>query len=935
MARTLTWAFGLCFLAAWGVSQAAAGEDSNPRAKELEFFEKNVRPVLAENCFGCHGPAKRKAGLRVDSLVAILKGGDSGPAVKPGNPEESLLIRAVRYDDEDRQMPPKGKLDANEIAALTDWVKAGALWPEVDRAPRPEPAAAASKLSAEDRAFWSFQPIKQVGPPPLGDASWPKSPIDQFVLAKLEEAGLKPVAPADKRTLIRRATFDLIGLPPTPEEIDAFLADDSSDAFARVIDRLLASPHYGERWGRHWLDVARYGEDQAHTFQARLYPNGYRYRDWVIKALNDDMPYDRFVMEQIAADQLDEPNREERLAALGFFALGPVYYGKAVFDELDDRVDTLSRGLLGLTVACARCHNHKFDPIPTEDYYALAGVFACTEYKEYPQAPPDVVERFDNAQVAIKKQTDDINGFLQSEATRLAEAQLSETAKYMAAAWTLHNKRKADPKASLSAFARAEGVRETALTRWVQYLFGESSDPRSYLAGWRKVVAAQDAATDLSGDDGAKAEVTRAADAFQSYAQSVLALRNALEAREKAARASGLEASPGARPQLEATDSTLLRQLVSAQGVFAVPRDEVENRLPDAAKAELKAMRAQLDRLKRESPPKYPVIHTLVDSSDISNMRVQIRGNPATLGAEVPRRFLSVLSPEIPTPFKQGSGRLELAKAMASKDNPLTARVIVNRVWERHFGRGIVATPSNFGSLGERPSHPELLDYLASRFIAGGWSLKKLHRAIMLSSTYQLSSAFDQHNYEVDADNIRLWRVNRRRLEVEPWRDAMLAVSGRLDRTVGGPSQDLSAAANRRRTVYAAISRHNLHSLLRLFDFPDPNITSDKRTITAVPLQQLFVLNSEFVVEQAKALAERLTSNAEACDADRVRRAFVTLYGRPATPEEVDWAVGFLAARTDGTEKPNTKGPESALPLTKWQQLAQVLLGANEFLFID
>jgi cytochrome c553 len=935
MARTVLLSLGLCLALAAAPRAFGASEEASPRAKQLEFFERSVRPVLAENCFGCHGPAKHKAGLRLDSLAAILKGGDSGPAVKPGEPEESLLIQAVRYSDEDRQMPPKGKLNDAEIAALADWVKAGALWPEVDRAPRPVPVQTTSKVTAEDRAFWSFQPIKPVAQPAVADASWPRSPIDRFVLANLEEAKLKPVAPADRRTLIRRATFDLIGLPPTPEEVEAFLADESPEAFARVVERLLASPRYGERWGRHWLDVARYGEDQAHTFQARMYPNGYRYRDWVIKAFNDDMPYDRFVMEQIAADLLDGPEREQRLAALGFFALGPVYYGKAVFDEFDDRVDTLCRGFLGLTVACARCHDHKFDPIPTEDYYALAGVFASSEYKEYPQAAPDVVAKFEGAQAAIKAKTDEVAAFLAAESVTLAEAATAETASYMVAAWTLHNKRKADPKASLPALARAEELQEPVLARWFKYLFGESGDPKPGLPGWRRVIAAQDPSADVSADPAAQAEVKRAAQAFQEYVRSILALRSAIEAHEKAALGSGVETPKAARPGLDPAELKLLRELVGADGLFAVPKADVEKRLADSSKAQLKAMRTELDRLKRESPPKYPVIHSLAEGSSISNMRVHIRGNPATLGGEVSRRFLSVLSSETPAPFGPGSGRLELARAIASKDNPLTARVIVNRVWERHFGRGLVATPSNFGSLGERPTHPELLDYLAGQFIACGWSLKTLHRAIMLSATYQLSSAFDPHNFEVDPDNTRLWHMNRRRLEVEPWRDAMLAVSGQLDRTLGGPSLDLSSATNHRRTVYAAISRHNLHGLLRLFDFPDPNITSDKRTVTSVPLQQLFVLNSEFVVEQAKSLAARLTSTSGEADSDRVKRAILTLYGRPAAPEEVEWALGFLAGSSEHPASEYAGSGQGSGPLTRWEQYAQILLGSNEFLFID
>jgi mono/diheme cytochrome c family protein len=703
-----------------------------------EFFEKFVRPVLADNCFQCHGPSEHKGELRLDFRAAMLQGGETGPAIVPNNPEASLLITAVHYFDEPK-MPPRGKLKPEQIEALSRWIKAGAAWPEERQVVHPPTAASGRKITAKDREFWSFRLIADPPVPTVQDTTWPKSSIDSFVLAKLDSAGLKPAAKADKRTLIRRATFDLIGLPPTPEEIADFLADDSQDAFARVVDRLLASPHYGERWARHWLDVARYGEDQAHTFEARKYPQGYRYRDWLVKSLNADMPYDEFLRQQIAADLIDGPDKVERLPALGFFALGPVYYGdKQQLDQIDDRIDTLSRGMLGLTVACARCHDHKFDPIPTRDYYALAGVFGSTEYVEVP--------------------------------------------------------------------------------------------------------------------------------------------------------------------------------LVSQAEV-------------DAAK---KALTPQ--EIKKKVPPKYPFIHALKEGTP-KNMRVHIRGSATDVGEEAPRRFLCVLCPDNAPPFSQGSGRLELANAIASKDNPLTARVLVNRVWEHHFGKGLVRTPSNFGAMGERPTHPELLDHLATRFIQSGWSLKKLHRDILLSATWQQSggwhcpaqsaSAGPEHAMDVDPDNSLLWHMPPRRLEVEAWRDAMLAVSGTLDQTLGGPSTELSDSANHRRTLYGFISRHELNPLLRLFDFPDANITSDERTVTTVPLQQLFVLNSDFMVGNAKALAGQLTKS-DFDDAARIRRAYSLLCGRKPTEQETRLGLDFLAAKIKLGAK-----------LTRWEQYAQALLASNEFMFVD
>lgn len=707
---------------------AAANHAAEPGT---EFFEKSIRPLLADQCWNCHGADRQKAGLRLDSRSAMMTGGDSGAVIVPGRPEESLLIKAVHYKDELR-MPPKGPLATEQVALLTLWIKQGAVWPAPLETRKPVTSSVNDiKISAKDRAFWSFRPITDPPLPKVHDTTWPKTSIDYFVLAKLEATKLRPVDGAERRALIRRASFDLIGLPPTPDEVEAFVRDDSADAFRKVVDRLLASPHYGERWARHWLDVARYGEDQAHTFQARKYPQGFRYRDWLVKAFNEDMPFDRFVQEQLAADMLPrttDAERVENLAALGFFALGPVYYGDAKkLDQFDDRIDTLTRGLLGLTVACARCHDHKFDPISTKDYYSLAGIIASTEYVELSLEP-------------------------------------------------------------------------------------------------------------------------------------------------------GKEGQPVANAQAK-------------------------------------------DKDKKKAEPKGPHIHAIKEGAPI-NLAVHIRGNPNNLGDMAPRGFLSILC-EDNKPYTNGSGRLELANAIATADNPLTARVVVNRIWQHHFGKGLVRTPSNFGALGEPPTHPELLDHLATRFIASGWSMKALHRDIMLSAVYQLACSEDANNHAVDADNKLLWRGNRRRLEVEAWRDAMLAVSGKLDRNFGGPSIDLANANNARRTLYGMVSRHELNPLLRLFDFPDPNITSDERPVTTVPLQQLFVLNSEFLVNNARALTAQLAT-ASTDDAERIRQAFLLLYARPATPHELQLGLSFLS--TNST---------SQTGLTRWEQYAQALLSTNEFLYVD
>ena len=720
---------------------------------DLEFFEAKIRPVLATHCQECHGARKQEANLRLDSRAGLLAGGDSGPAARPGDPQHSLLIQAIHYSG-DVQMPPKGKLDQDSIAALSSWVQRGLPWPMETASPRPSGDVAKFMIRPEDRQFWSLQPVQEPALPEVSAESWPQTAVDHFILARLEEAKLHPSPPADQRTILRRITFDLTGLPPTAGEIEAFTGDQSPDAYERVVDRLLASPRYGERWARHWLDVARYGEDQAHTFQSRKYPEGYRYRDWLIAAFNRDLPYDDFVTQQIAADLIEGEDKRDRLPALGFFACGPVYYGdKQGMDQISDRIDTLSRGFLGLTVACARCHDHKFDPISTVDYYALAGVFASTEYVETPLVSPE----------------------------------------------------------------------------------------------------------------------------------EVAAAEKALTEKEK--------------------------------------KDKVR--------------------------PKYPFVHALKDGEPKA-LRVHIRGSADNLGEEAPRRFMEVLCTSEPQPFQQGSGRLELAASIASPDNPLTGRVIVNRLWQQHFGRGIVSTASNFGVLGERPTHPELLDFLTADLVRGNWELKRIQRRIVTSATYKQGSQLkirgstikveEQDSIamsvskpeapklaseSIDPENKLLWHFPRRRLEVEAWRDAMLAVTQRLDGTIGGPSDDLANPENRRRTLYGAISRHELNHLLRLFDFPDPNVTAEQRPTTTVPLQQLFVLNSEFLAASARSLSARVTALDAADDAVRVRQAFEIVFARPASEREVELAVKYL------------RDADSQEGLTRWERFCQTLLGSNEFLYVD
>ena len=880
-----------------------AGNGLASDADKIAFFETKIRPVLIESCLKCHGEAKHNAKLRLDSKAALLKGGISGPAIVPGKAKDSLLIKAIRHVDPELKMPAtEKKLPEAVIADFEKWIDMGAPDPR-DGVPNQSFGTRPSGTSSIDwkaaRQFWSIQPPKKTELPQVQNTIWAKTPIDRFILARLEREKLQPVRPATKRELIRRSSFDLTGLPPTPDEVEAFLKDDAPNAFEKVIDRLLQSPHYGERWGRYWLDVARYAEDQAHTFA--VVPNTYawRYRDWVIAALNEDMAYDRFVKLQIAADlvEKDDAGRIKNLPALGFFGLGAQYYkntdaAKAAADELDDRVDTLTRGFLGLTVSCARCHDHKFDPIPQQDYYSLAGIFSSCKISNVQLAGQDLLDKVQKHQDLIRKVNDDVKAFVRAEKTELAERFQNDVARYLLSTWRYQIQKKTQPAWSISQQAKKDNVETYYLTRCVEYL--KKPPAATGLINFKR----------LTPDDEDKAVAF--AESFERKAQEVIALRDK-------------------KQPLDKTQSEILAGLFGDAGVFAPTDTELKTRLSAEKSKRWEEMKAQLAKVQKEDISKtLPIAHGLAETTP-ANMKVFLRGNPAKLGEEAPRRFLRILAGDEPKPFTQGSGRLELADAVASKDNPLTARVMVNRVWQYHFGRPIVGTPSNFGQLGDRPTHPELLDYLACRFMETGWSMKKLHREIMLSAVYQLSSEQNEKNFNIDGGNRWLWRMNRRRLDVESWRDAMLAVSGKLDAKLGGPTTNLAAVDNNRRTVYAKISRHDLNYLLRLFDFPDANITSERRNETTVPQQQLFVLNGPFVIEIAKALAARVQKEATG-DAERVQRSFLLAYGRPASAEEAQVFVAFLNGQ-DAEPMANR--------LTRWERVAQILIGSNEFMYVD
>jgi len=884
------------FLSAGPVLRAATSA-----SEAGEQFELKIRPLLANRCFACHS-SSALGGLTMTSREALLRGGKSGPALVPGKPEESLIIRAVEHLDDRMKMPMgAAKLSDGEIALLSGWVKTGAVWPESAGTAR-IPKGSKYNITPEQRAFWAFQPPVKPALPEVRNSAWARNAIDRFVLEQLEAKNLKPNATAAKRDLIRRAYLDLTGLPPTYAETEAFANDPAPDSYAKLVDRLLASPHYGERWARYWLDVARYADDRLDSDVELPYPNSFRYRDWVIQAFNHDMPYDRFVKAQIAGDQMDGGKDKSLAVGLGFYGLSP--------ELTDDKVDVTTRGFLALTGACAQCHNHKFDPIPTKDYYALQGVFSSTKRAEVELSPEDEVKRYKDQEKRVNDVKARIEQFLHQQADELAEMLASESPRYIRAV----RKLTADSRLAARQVAAADNLDVETLERWAKYLKTGPEDNK-YLHGWRedsfdlskfrqealavlqerKVVDEKNARNAVKNDASTKSE-TFALPPDRFYLWRDLFF-NDFYGREFKQEEDGILWYGPNRGYLT-SDGTIDRFL---EGHW---------------KTYLSDMRAELKELKAALPAQYAFAHVIKDLPTPRNERVQINGVPENLGEEAPRAFLSILSKGDPVPFKNGSGRLELAEAIASPQNPLTARVIVNRVWQHHFGEGLVRTVSNFGRMGETPSHPALLDYLATSFMENGWSLKKLHREIMLSSTYQLASDNNAANFAVDPDNRLLWRANRQRLDAEAMRDELLAVSGELDSAAGGAPALLGDERNYKRSVYGFVSRRKLDGTLALFDFPNPNLTAEKRISTATPLQQLFFLNSSFVEARAGALVKQVGTAGTL--EDRVKRTYRIVFGRDATPDEIRVGTAFLASKPDA-----------------FKPYAQVLLSSNELLFVN
>ena len=886
----------------WLATVAAVAAPPEP----VEFFENRVRPVLSQSCGKCHGATKQSGGLRLDSRAAILEGGVNGPAITAGNPDDSLLIQAVRKTHEDIKMPPKGVLHTHEIEALADWIKMGAPWPK----DIPKAVAATAKGATKADDHWAFRAVRPVTLPDVKDARGIQSPVDRFVHVRLEKAGLTPSPETDRRTLIRRATFDLTGLPPTPQEVDAFVADPRPDAYDRVVDRLLASPRYGERWGRHWLDVARYADTKGYVFQEeRRYPYSYTYRDYVIRSFNDDLPYDQFVVEQLAADRLGPGHDAKALAALGYLTLGRRFLNNQA-DIIDDRIDVVCRGMLGLTVTCARCHDHKYDPIPADDYYSLYGVFASSvepaDPPEIPAAVSDVLNRDFRAQRDAKAKA--VATFLDSKRGAIEADLTQNVAAYLKAAFDLGFDGK---NAKLDDRAKADKLTPSRLravsNRWKQRLDATRGKPDPVFAPWHAFAAlagtefsrqAPGVAKSLAATDDPKIDNPIVAQSFADNPPAtmaeVAARYGALIAETNVLWAASLKADPKAKALKDAARESLRQAVYGNGGPLAINAESLPRLLARDERNTLTSLNKALEQLKATHPGSPPRAMVLNDAPNLVDPHVFLRGNPGRPGKAVPRQFLGVLSGPDRKPFKEGSGRLELARAIASADNPLTARVLVNRVWLNHFGVGLVTSPSDFGRRSDPPIYPDLLDWLATDFTSHGWSIKHLHRRIMRSSTYRQSSDPRSDLAAKDPENRLLGRFNRRRLDFEATRDALLAVSGALDSTMGGRGVPINEPPfPPRRTVYGTIDRQNLDGVYRTFDFANPDSTSARRFVTTVPQQALFLMNSPFMLQQVRQLASSTGATAPA-DAERVRLLYGRLLGRVPDARELALGTAFV-----------------------------------------
>lgn len=916
-----------------GIAGIAAPADD----AKVAFFEKTVRPILINRCYECHSvqSGKSKGGLQLDSRDAVLKGGDNGPALVAGDPEKSRLIESVRYHNQDLQMPPKGAMPAAEVKALEEWVKMGAPDPRENVAVAKQHAPRVIDI-AEGSKHWAFRPINKPKVPDVKAAN----PVDAFILEKLAEKGLSLAPPADKRTLIRRATFDLTGLPPTPDEVEAFLDDKSSDAFAKVVDRLLRSPHYGEKWGRHWLDVARYSDSNGLDENIAL-GTAWRYRDYVVKSFNADKPFDQFLTEQIAGDLLeskDTPARHERITATAFLNLGAKVLAepdkeKLAMDVIDEQIDVMGRAFMGMTLGCVRCHDHKFDPIPQTDYYALAAIFKSTQ-----SFSVDRIGALSTAFEAPMGSLDDFAAVKSSE--RVLKDQKAAVAKAEAAA---------------NAALRKE-IREHA----ADYLMAACELPEAPTLSQAKPVAEK---------HGLRAHILLNCRVYLAANESNAFFKPWQDAVQSTGHAQGL------RPYFTAIFN-------AAAKIKVGPKDKVEDSLLHQARAELdktagflalppepivlypkevaEKVRALMDTMMttESNLPDLPTTLAVSEAPKVfKELPVHIRGNHLALGKPVPRGVIQVVQaslkkqPQFPA---NQSGRLELARWLASAEHPLTSRVITNRIWSWHFNQGIVPTTDNFGLLGQKPTHPELLDWLARWLTTNGWSLKDMHRLIMSSRTYQQQSGEQRAKGEVsqsanpalvDPENHLLWHFPVRRLEAEEIRDALLHVAGSLDNTIGGKtiprrnrefvfnhtSKDFTTYGSTRRALYLPIIRNNLYDLFQQFDYPDPATSTGLRNSSVVSPQALLLMNSDLATNAAQTFARRLAGLSSDTIA-RLRAAHRLAFAREATEDDLRRSQNYLI--TTNAALNSSQQDADKRELQAWTQLCQALMMSNEFIYL-
>jgi cytochrome c553/mono/diheme cytochrome c family protein len=940
-------------LVLWAAAIARADD-----AAGVEFFEKRIRPVLIEHCYDCHGPDADEpgGGLRLDSRAGWMKGGQSGPPIVPGKPEESLLIRAVRRAEKDSAMPPESALSPAVVADLTAWVKMGAPDPRKGDAPAPAAATTGSAIDlAAARQQWAFRKPQKPAVPPVRDAAWPRNEIDRFVLTRLEAAGLQPAATADAKTLARRLSFDLTGLPPT--------ADMLEERPEALVERLLASPHYGEKWGRHWLDVVRYADslDSRGMGQPGDILDAWRYRDWVVEAFNRDLPYDEFIRQQLAGDLLAKREWDaSKVVATGMYAIGNWGNGdsdkqKVYSDIVDDQIDVTGRAFLGLTLACARCHDHKFDPIATADYYALAGFFYSSRILDKFAAPTagESLMRIRLLSTGEEQRRSDllaqiaaIDAKLSGGLTPLAQKRDNVAGNPGLIGWT--NVGADNPSLTINTTADVQkfvtitlpgkaicvhpGPQEVVTAVWQSPLAGKVTVSARLADADGNCGNGIDWALRLGGKQLAGGAIENA----QSGELS------ALETEVQSGELVRLVIAPRGEYSCDSTQvEFVVRELGGESRTWDLRAALVESpQALDLARTAMTVCSGDSETFNSQAPDKQPLLaekekltRELPELRECQGLqdggipgtgyegyhdaRIHVRGSYARLGEKQPRRFPALF--DAPAPQVEGSGRLQLAEWIASPDHPLTARVIVNRVWQHHFGEGIVRTPNNFGKLGQPPTNPELLDWLATWFIEHGWSIKDLHRLICTSATYQQTCQADARVLAADPDNRLFGRQNRRKLSAEDLRDSLLVAGGKLDRTLGGVSVPKLDAP--RRTLYLTTVRSDRTSYQMLFDGADPSTIVEKRTDSVVAPQSLWLLNQPFVLAQSQKLVERMAGEAPAEVAGRVDWLTRQLFLRPATAEEVSLVERSISRAAD--------------PAKAWEQICHALVCSNEFAFID